>query len=376
VISYVGDSVALTALLLWVESTVGVGVAVSALLLVNAVPNGLLGPVAGAFADRVDQRTLMIATDVGRSAVFILIAATTPSFVVLLVLMGFVAILEAIFRPAGRSAIPALVGRDDLMTANAWLVSALNAGFAVGPLLGGVLVAAIGVSGALYVNAGSFLLSAALLVGLPHLRSDDVEEDRLGFLATIREGLAFARKDRMMRAILLGLLLGVTAAALDNVALVFMATRVFDAGPAGFGLLDAAFGIGMITASLVLVRKQPLSAAALFALGWVGTAVGNFGVGLAPAIYLAVVAQFVGGGGNGMCIVGSDTLIQRTVPKPMLGRAAGIAGSAPFLGMLVAYAVGGILVDTVGARATYFISGTATAVVAVFVWGLFRGAES
>ena len=360
--------------MLHVEATIGVGVAVSALLLAHAVPNSLLGPIAGTFADRVDQRRLLIGADIGRAVLFIVIAATLPPFGVLVALMAMVAILETGFRPAGRSAIPSLVERDHLMTANAWLVSALNAGFAVGPLIGGLLVAGIGVPGALYVNAGTFLVSAALLAKLPPLRPDEVEGDRPSFFATVREGLTFARRDTMMRALVMGLVLGVAAAALDNVALVFMATRVFDSGPTGFGMLDSAFGVGMIVASLFLVRKQPLSAAALFVLGWFGTALGALGVGVAPVISFAVAAQFAGGIGNGVVLVGGDTLIQQNVPKAMRGRALGITGSAPFIGSLLAYGVGGFLVDGFGARATFLVSGTTSAIVAVVIAVMLRNA--
>ena len=324
----------------------------------------------------MDQRLLMIAMDIGRGLLFVVIAATLPSFAVLLVLMVIVSVLEAGFRPAGRSAIPALVERSELMTANAWLVSALNAGAAIGPLIGGVLVAWVGVSGALYVNAVSFLVSAALIAGLPSLPPEVEEEgERLGFLATVREGLSFARRDPLMRGVVVGLVIGVAAGGLDNVAVVFMATRVFEAGPAGYGLLSSAFGIGMIAASLFLVRRQPMSSAGLFVLGWFGTALGNFAVGVAPVISIAVTAQLIGGVGNGVGLVGGDTLIQENVPKAMRGRAIGITGSAPFIGMLIAYASGGFLVDSVGARGTFVVSGVATTIVSLLIWAMFHRAQ-
>lgn len=318
----------------------------------------------------------MVITDLGRAVLFIVIAATLPPFPVLVGLMTIAAILEAGFRPAGRSAIPALVSRSDLMSANAWLASALNAGFAVGPIIGGVLVAGIGVSGALYVNAATFVVSALLVLQLPRIKPEEIEADRAGFFVTVREGLAFARRDPVMRAVFIGLGLGVAAAGLDNVALVFMATRVFDAGPTGFGILESAFGIGMIAASLLLVRRTRIPAGAFFALGWFATAIGAFAVGVAPMISVAVLGQLIGGAGNGVELVGGDTMVQEHVPEAMRGRAIGIAGSAPFLGSLVAFTVGGFLVDSVGARTTFIISGVATAVVAIVVALMLKGARS
>lgn len=362
----------MAALLLHIERTAGVGVAVAAFLMAYSVPQ-LLGPVAGALADRVDQRRLMIVSDLGRCALFVVLSVTLPLFPVLVALAVIDGSLATAFRPAGRSAIPALVRRDDLMTANAWMVTTLNVGSAVGPLLGGFLVAGFGVRGALGVNAVSFLVSALLLAKLPSL-TPATGEDRPGFFATVKEGLTFARRDPLIRAILVGLVLGVATGALDNVALVFMATRVFEAGPTGYGALATAFGIGMVVTSVFLVRGHSLSAGALFVLGWVGTALGNFGVGLAPTVSVAIGAQLIGGAGNGIGLVGGDTLIQQSVPNAMRGRVFGIAGTAPVVGLLVADAAGGFLVDAFGARTTFLISGTATALVAVLVALMLRRA--
>ena len=76
-ISFIGDGIALTALVLHVETAEGTGTAVAALLLAQALPH-LLGPVAGTFADRVDQRTLMIGCDLARAAVFAATALILP----------------------------------------------------------------------------------------------------------------------------------------------------------------------------------------------------------------------------------------------------------------------------------------------------------
>lgn len=363
------------ALVLHVERTEGAGVAVSALLLAHAIPS-LLGPLAGALADRVDHRKLMILCDLGQVCLFLLIATTLPSLPILILMVAGVAVLETIFRPAGRSAVPAFVASSDLMTANAWLGTALNMGAAVGPLAGGVLVALLGVSGAIVANAFTFLLSAAILMGLPPLPPEG-EEEHPGFLTTVREGLSFARTDPITRAVGLGLFLGVAAGALDNVALVFIATRELDAGATGYGLLSSAFGIGMIGASMFLIRRggRLKSASGLFVLGWFGTAIGNLGVGLAPVLAVAALAQLSGGAGNGVSNVAGDTLLQQRVPKRMLGRAVGITGSAPFLGMLIAYGVGGVLVDLTSARAAFIVSGIATGVVTLLIWAMLARAE-
>ena len=189
--SNVGDGVAFVALVLLVHNREGSGFAVGMLLLVQAVPR-FFGPVAGTIADRVEQRSLMIGCDVVNAAIFGVIALTTPSLAFLLALAGTSSCVDTVFAPAGRSALPALVSRDELLQANALLGTAFNLQLAVGPMAGGLIVVALGPSGALGANTASFLISAAILTRLPPLRAESNSEEGRGFVATARDGLRFA----------------------------------------------------------------------------------------------------------------------------------------------------------------------------------------
>src|SRR5919201_3230203 len=174
-ISNVGDGIAFVTLVLLVHAQQATGVAVGTLLLVQAVPR-FLGPVAGAVADRVEQRALMIGCDLGNAAIFGLIALLSPSFPLLLVLAGASSCLDTLFAPAGRSALPAIVDREDLLQANGWLGTSFNLQLALGPMIGGALVAGIGTRGAFTANVGSFLGSAAITTRMPELRAVEKKE--------------------------------------------------------------------------------------------------------------------------------------------------------------------------------------------------------
>ncbi|HET9671227.1 MAG TPA: MFS transporter, partial [Actinomycetota bacterium] len=218
-VSHVGDGIAVTTLVLLVEGTRGSGAAVGTLLLVWFVPK-LLGPLAGAIVDRVEQRTVMVACDLGQAAVFGTIAWLAPSFPVLLVLVAAAGCFETLFAPAGRSAVPALVRPEQLLRANAWMGTTLNLQVALGPVIGGVLVATLGVRGALAANALSFVISAIALVGLPPLRPQG-EPERRGFLAVGVDGIRYVWRTPLLRSVAIALFVGVAFAGLDNVALVF-----------------------------------------------------------------------------------------------------------------------------------------------------------
>ena len=355
-ISFIGDGIAITALVLHVGSTNGTGTAVGALLLAQALPH-LAGPMAGVIADRIDQRRLMIACNIGNTVVFAVAAWVLPGLLGLIVLVATSSILDTIFGPAGRSATPALVDEDDLLPANAWLGTALNMQVAIGPLLGGLFVATLGIRGALVADAASFLLSAALLLRVPPLPPHRARSDRTSFLADTWAGLAYVRRHAVARAVVITLFLGVAFAGIDNVALVFLSRDVLGAGAIGFGVVAAAFGIGMLAASIALSGGRSRSPRALFLGGWLLTAAGTLLTGLAPAVWLAVTAQANGGVGNGADNVASDTLVQRSVPRAMLGRVFGATSMAAYVGAGIAYAAGGPLLDATSPRFVFLVAG-------------------
>lgn len=371
-VSFVGDGMALIALLLYVQETRESGVAVSLLLLAATIPR-LLGPLAGALADRVEQRRLMVACDLGQAALYAAIAALLPPFPVLLALVLVASTLATLFRPAGQSALPALVKTDDLLAANAWLGTALNFQVAVGPLAGGVTTDLLGIRSALGVNALTFVLSAALLTRLPALQPQ--REETHSFLATAAAGISFARSHPVARAVLLALFTGVAFAAVDNVALVFLARDTLGASPLGFGVLATAFGVGMVLASLVLTgRSVRLSAATLFLTGIVLNGVGTLITGLVPALAAAVFVQMLAGAGNGINNIGADTLMQQSVPRPMLGRVFGLAGTAAFAGGGIAAVAGGVLLDLSSPRTVFVVGGSGVLATAALAWTLLRRA--
>ena len=374
-ISHVGDGIALVALVLLVQETEGTGTAVGVLLLASSLPR-FFGPLAGVVADRVEQRTLMALCDVGNAAIFASIAWFRPSFGVLLALVATSAVLDTLFAPAGRSAVPALVHADDLIRANAWMGTSLNLQVALGTLLGGALVAALGVRGALAFDAASFALSALLIVGLPSLHAPSSASSQ-GFLDVGREGLSFAWRTRVVRRFLIVLFLGVAFAAVDNVALVFLVRQTLGGGPVAFGLVSAAYGLGMIVASVGMsLRSTTVAVTTLLVAAWLATGIGAIATGLAPLLVLAAAAQCIGGFGNGVENVAADTLIQQAVPRAMLGRVFGLVSTAGFAGSTLAYAAGGPLLDLTSPRAVFLIAGAGILAVTTYLWLALRDAGS
>jgi MFS family permease len=360
---------------LYVKATEHSGIAVSALLLAQAVPH-LLGPVTGTLVDRVNLKRLMIACEIGQAIVFTAIALSQPPFVALLFLVVIASVLDTTFGPASGSAVPGLVAPPDLMQANAWLGTSLNLQVTIGPLLGGALAAGLGPRWALAANALSFAISAALLAGLPRTIRVAASSGA-GVLSDGLEGLRFVWRQPAIRSLMLGTFLLVAFVAVDNVALVFLTRDVLRLNALGFGAVAATFGVGMLAASVVLswMRSVPRPAPLLLS-AWLLSGVSALATGLAPNPGLAAGAQSVGGLGNGIQNVASSTLIQQLVPREMLGRVFGLFGTAASAGSAVAYILAGVLLGLTSPRVTFVVGGLGgLATLLVFGPTLWRAAS-
>jgi MFS family permease len=96
-----------------------------------------------------------------------------------------------------------------------------------------------------------------------------------------------------------------------------------------------------------------------------GVLVSVYGIGFA-------LTQAVAGSGNGLEVVATDTLVQRSVPRSHRGRVFGVVSAATLLGGAVARGLGGVLVDLTSARATFVIGGSGVLLVTLVAVGLFR----
>jgi MFS family permease len=372
-VSHLGDGAALVALVVYVQQTRGRGVAVSALLLAGTLPT-LLGPIAGALVDRVEQRRLMLGAQLGQAVLYGAMAAVLPPLPVLLLLVAAASLLATVFAPAGRGVVPSLVPPGELVRANSWMGMALTLQGTVGPAVGGILVAGAGVRGALWGNALSFAVSAALVGGLPALAPQAADTQPVGLLKGTWEGLRYALGHRVARALVIGLGLGVLFAAVDDVALVFLAREDLRAGSLGYGALVSVYGVGLALGSIALMRRRAGGAAAAFSLGLFLLGAGGLLTGLAPVLGLAAAGQAVAGSGNGLEVVATDTLVQRSVPRSHRGRVFGVVSAATLLGGAIARGLGGVLIDLTSARATFVIGGCGVLLVTLVAVVLFRGA--
>lgn len=365
-ISVTGGAAAYTALnfTVW-DLTRSPGMQALSLMLTFGVA-GILGPFAGALGDRFDRRKVMIASEALASCFFIgMVFVDDPGLLIALAFGS--AISELPFFSASRAAIPNLVEHEeDITWANSLITVGVHAGIAVGPLLGGLIVASWGPTWVFGINAVSFVISLILTITV-HGRFSDPErvtsEDEGGH-AGLTAGIRFLFGEPVLRRMSLAWLVFVLGMGMGMVADAPIAES-FGTGATGFGFLIAAWGSGSVLGSAagrwMSVRSEPL----WVVLGAGAIAVAAIGVGLAPWFWLVLVSLFVMGTADGLTIVAENGIMQRRTPDAVRSRTMAAFEALLSLGLFVAYLAAIPLLRAVEPQRIYLIGGIAAAAAAV-----------
>ena len=366
-----GTLLAAVALAIDVKDRTNSGLWVGGVLLVEFLPAIFIGLTLGPLLDRLERRKLMVGADLLRAGVFAALPfATSAGEIVALALVAGLA--TGFFRPAVYAGVPNLVSEELLGPANALLQTIENLSWAVGPVVGGVLTAAAGPDAAYWINALSFLISAAFVVRIPARLLQSTTALTRGHWTDLKEGFGTVLRSRPLLAVLLGWGLALSGSGAIGVSEVFMATNTLGAGDWGYGLLYGSIGVGLVIGSFwsssvvdrIGVARTYGGALVLMAAG--------FGVGAASFdIWMAAACCMVAGVGNGVAVVCNALLVQRT-RDDVRGRALTFVMSATWMGMGVAIVVTGALMSPGDARWVWGIGAGLLALAAAVGYTLAR----
>jgi MFS family permease len=321
-VSTVGRQITIVALPYQVFLLTRSSLAVGAIGLVQLVPLVVISLMGGAIADQFDRRRLLVITNLGMAACSAVLTVGAFAhwntvaylYAVAAVSSGF----GAVDQPARSAIIPNLVPRQHLASAIALNVAGFTSTLIVGPAVGGVVLATAGLGVAYLLDVVSF--AAAIGGALAIAPQPPHGGQREPVLRSIRDGLAYTVQQR---AVLGGF-------AADIVAMVFgmrralypvLATSVYNAGPVGVGLLSSGMGIGAMVASLTagwVGKSRAQGRVVIFTVAIWGLAA--IGLGLAPSLWVALVALAVGGAADSWSAVARGTVIQTVTPDRLRGR--------------------------------------------------------
>ncbi len=321
------------------ESSLAVGL----IGLFSVVPQIAFSLVGGVIADRMDRRRLLLITQTCLALVSAALALATMlgavSVPLLYALTAIGAGFGALDQPSRAALVPALVGRRLIPAAMALNQMNWRLATIVGPAIGGVLIAAFGLSWAYWIDCATFLFAiAALAMMRTPVFVHDAERSHP--LRSLVEGWSFLLARPLLFTTMAmdfsAMLFGTTRALMP-----YFADRVFQVGPEGLGLLYAAPGVGatavVFTSGWITgVRRKGLGT--IVAIAVFGLAIAAFPLVPSGAFLLACALLAVAEGADSVSVIFRWTILQLETPDELRGRLASInsvfVGGGPQLGQV------------------------------------------
>jgi MFS family permease len=379
------------------ESTGGSNTVVSILILTFLGPAVLFSAVAGVYIDRLDKRLVLVATNLIRAAMFVVLWLSGDFLPLILLLNALISTATVFFAPAEASMIPQLVPRRQLVAANGVFTLTLNAAFALGyALMGSIVVTLVGPPGLILVVAFIFLVAALfcwwlppapptppsrVAVAHPHGLIDAETEQAMGStLVQLREGIAFIRANRSISWSLLYLGIAASLVGVLGVLGPEFATESLGLEYKDFAVVVLPLAFGIVTGILVLnsfghlLPRRRIIEGGLVALGIFVLLIVSAGpisrflqnaeraAGLATALAditsllaIVVLIALLAGMAYAFVAIPAQTQLQEDIPEDARGRVFGVLNMLVSVSSFLPIIIVGPASDLVGSSTVLLI---------------------
>jgi MFS family permease len=367
---------------------------VSALMMAFTIPAVLFGSVAGVFVDRWSKKVVLVASNIWRGILVLLIptllwlthdwqpvGVLPVGFLIILGVTFLVSTLTQFFAPAEQSAIPLIVKEQDLLSANSLYTTTMMAsvivGFAVGePVLAladglwGQLGGAGGLGKEILVG-GSYAIAGLILFLLQTNEKPHPPETEFPHVfSDLRDGLRYLQENHRIRNALLQLIILFSVFAALTVLAVRMAEIIPNMKASQFGFLLASAGVGVAIGATILGQfGQRFSYKQLSFWGCLGMAGSLIGLSLFTTQLLPVLL-FIASLGTFGALVGipMQTAIQTETPPDMRGKVFGLQNNVINIALSLPLALAGVAETFIGLKAVFFTLAAIVLVGGLFTW--------
>jgi MFS family permease len=302
----------------------------------SAIPVTLLTLIAGAMADRVEKRRIVIATESTAMVLAFILAALVYFGVIKIWQIALLSLLEGITDafdiPTRQSFVVEMVGKDDLMNAIALNSSLFNGARVFGPAIAGILIGVVGMTGCFFLNGVSYVAVVAAYVAMrmpatpPHAKHKPMWNETV-------EAFRYVRSHRVLRAVISLVTIVSLFGWPYSVLLPVFARDVLHTGARGYGYLMAANGAGALVGALTLasIGNTP-HRRKLFYGGLFGFCIMLCVFALSRIYWLSAAALVGSGFFMIIYFATANTAVQTRVPDELRGRVMGIYSLA-FIGL-------------------------------------------
>ena len=372
VISAFGDRFTQIALATLIFTMTGSRVGIGVVLALGVLPEAGLGIVAGVAADRFSRRTLLIATDLLRAAVVLVLGLWTGLPAALVYALALVhSSATVFFTPTRYALLPEVVGRERLLAANALDETSQNSLDPLAYLVAGGLLVAVGMRATFAVDSVTFLVSAAIISGtvLPLLQRtrQSLPETRAhtGASGGAMEGLRFIWRDPTLRANTMLVMLATLVASCEYPLSYMMVFSHWQKGPFGLGVMEAALALGIVGGGLACrAAVASLGRGPTILVGLAGTGVTMTAIAFLP-FSLAILVVAASGVSNAWYFLPMMTLQQELAPDAIRARVLGSRRMLTAITIFVSYVTATVLARTTSPAVLMGVAGLALLSIAL-----------
>jgi MFS family permease len=337
----------------------------------DALPAVLFALVAGVLADIFDRVKLLLAVLAGLTAAGgALTALTAADRMPPALLLMFTFVLGAggiLAEPAYQSLVPDLVPRPQVPAASALGSISINVARAIGPAIGGLLVARIGVAAVFGLNTATFVLYAVVLAFHPRLGGPPQSSER--FMPGLRAGGRYARHAPVVQRILLRAALFLVPASALWALLPLIATQRLGLGSDGYGVLLSALGAGAIGGVLLLpYARERLSVNALAAVASLAYAAALAAVALSRDLALTIVVLLPAAAAWTAFLSNVNAALQLFLPRWVRARGLSVYQMVLFGAQGAGAVIWGVVAGVAGLVPAFLISAVVMAAGAATLW--------
>jgi DHA3 family macrolide efflux protein-like MFS transporter len=327
------------------------------------LPLAVLSPLSGVFVDRWPVKPTLIASDLIRAVLVLLLFVATSMTHIYLVLCAL-SCVSSFFAPAQSVTIRTHVPPNGLISANALMQMAMMGTRVVGPAAAGALVSAFGARVCYAIDFVTFLLSAAFIGSVailrppppPEARGESANSRVHAIVRDMGEGMRFIFHHAAMSFVVMAMAAGMFVIGCFGPLIAIYVRESLHAESGVFGVVSAMVGVGMMTGVPVVRRLSGRMASTTLVLGGLaGVGLGALLLGALPWVPMSMLACFTLGFTFAGVIVPAQTLMQSETPAALMGRISSTTMSVVIFAQLVGLLLSGILADRLGVRAVFFL---------------------
>jgi MFS family permease len=378
VVSSFGDALTNLALLITAQRLTGSTAAVAATAIAIAIPQLTFGVLSGVYVDRWDRKRVMVVSDIVRAVLVLgFLLVTTADRMWLLYGVAFLqATIGTFFNPARTALMPAVVPADGLLGANSLSeMSRVVAGVA-GTAAAGLIAGVGSIAVVFWFDAVTFLVSALAIARIATEAAPAIGSERPSVRAELSAGLQLIARSRPLVGVLTGggvVMLGLGAV---NVLLVPFVIDVLGISESWFGALELSQVSSMVAAGALLAVVAPrIRPTHVISLGLMGAGVVVAAMSLVGNVWHLMALLFAVGWVITPLQASVQTIVQRTVPGPKLGRVGAVLSTVTTGANVISMAAAGVIAAAIGVRAVFMVAGLIAIAAGLATVVVFRGSD-